>query len=419
MKEQSKLLLLFSILAISTRALAGSLPVINSPPQDQTVAPGSNVTLTVSASNTTVYEWRLNGTTIPGATGSALIVTNVQTSNSGYYLALAGNTHGWVPSQMAYLAVVGTAGRVPLSHRNIPWPQPPATYHWAGGFGGLPITNGIAQVVAGPELDQMQPPSPPVSVLVTNGYFHYPGGCFVPTVEPGQSVFYRVAISWPLPFTPGVTHTQVSTVLKLTAGGDSYPTPISTFGLSFPIWLEWPDPWPNPGQTAHLITTNRFLVCIAGETIAITNNFFGFTDYGVQTFQWRKDGKRIGSPTDFATNFYAYGNAVLTFTNFQASDAGVYDVEVLGHDCFIGGKNYLSLQLVSGHGLLQNPRLNGTDFICDLTGAETRKYQVQWSSNLASWTDLQIVTNLTGTVTFTNAIPSADPAFFRTRLLEF
>src|SRR3989442_1692463 len=117
-----------SLAAILLDACAGSLPVITTHPQSQVVEPGSNATFSVVCTNATAWQWRFNGVELSGGTNSTLIVTNAQSPNVGYYLALAKNETGWTPSQMAYLSVVtsGQGGFVPFS--NLGNSNDPATY---------------------------------------------------------------------------------------------------------------------------------------------------------------------------------------------------------------------------------------------------------------------------------------------------
>ena len=69
-------------------------PSILTQPQSQTVRPGTNITLTVLASGSTPlhYQWRLNGTNVPGATTAALNLTNVQPSQAGNYSVVITNS---------------------------------------------------------------------------------------------------------------------------------------------------------------------------------------------------------------------------------------------------------------------------------------------------------------------------------------
>jgi hypothetical protein len=392
-------------------AFGDNLPAITDPPHNVTVAPGNNAFLSVSATGATSYQWRFNGADIVGGTIAGLTVTNAQFTNAGYYYALAKNAVGWVPSAMAYLSVVDTAGQVPFSNRNNPNAE--ANYQSTYCYGYGPITNGTAQLMAGPTLDQMQAVGATASV--PNGFW-FGTTRTVPTVAAGQTVYYQIGVSYPT-LCVGGSYTQLSTVLKLVAGGGAYPVPSST-NLYFPPWIEWPEP-----LVCFTAATNQ--VRVPGETFTLTNMFGGYTDLGVPTFQWRRGGKEIGVVWNFSSlnspPFYCYyqvqGLATLTFTNIQPSDAGVYDVEVLGNNWFIGPKTMLSVQLTNGPGVFQSPHFSGSNFISTLLGAPGRSYTIQWSTNLSAWTDVVTLTNVSGTVAFTNAQPGSRAAFYRARLL--
>jgi hypothetical protein len=414
----------FSVLMLASLSAslvwADGLPVISSNPQTQTVTPASTAMLSVTAAGATSYQWRFNGVDIPGATSANLSLTNAQMTNAGYYVVVAQNSFGWVPSQLAYLSVVDTPGEVPFS--NYKNANAVADYEDTDYGYFPPITNGTAEVLAGPALDQMQPaifdvpplgPPPPATLSVKNGYFNYPGIVFANSVEAGQTVYYQVTITYPDRYFPGGTYTQPSTVLKLVAGGNGYPTP-STTNLYFPVWEEWPEPvfWPPPDSSP----TNELRV--PGESFSLTNLVDGFNDLGPANFQWRKDGQPIGVVTTLVGEYDYYSSYLtLSFTNFQPSDVGVYDVLALGNDWLIGPKTYLAVQLTNGPGLFQTPRLSGGQFVCDLAGAQGRNYAVQWSTNLSSWIDLLVVSNSSGTVTFTNTTAGRMATFYRTRLL--
>jgi hypothetical protein len=397
--------LLLGVVIVTNTLLAASLPVITTQPQNQTVAQGGNTTLSVVATSAISYQWRFNGIDIQGATNSSLQITNAQTTN-GYYMVVAKNDTGWVPSQLVYLSInFNTGGTVPFSNSGNAHAQ--ANYPWGlcNIYSLTPITNGTAQVIAGPELDQMLPVG--TTKQVNNGYFSPNlGDRTVPTVAPRQTVYYRVDVTYtncnPSPYT------QQSTVLKLVAG---LPVP-STTNLYFPGWIEWPnDPVSSPFSPTNQIR-------ILGESFSITNYLFGDNDLGIPTFQWRKDGTNITNPQSFVGGpETSYANAVLTITNAQASDVGVYDVAVFGNNWFIGAKTSVSVQLVNGQGVFQSPRLSNSNFVCDLVGAPTRNYAIESSTNLYSWSSLLTLSNITGTVTFSNSLDTASYKFFRARLL--
>jgi hypothetical protein len=397
--------LIIGLCLFSQVVFADGLPVITVQPASQIVSPGGTATLTVTATGAASFQWRFNGTDIPGATSSTLQIPNAQTTNSDYYMAVAKNATGWVPSQMAWLSVVsGSGGVVPFSNKANTYFQGQACDYF-----GTPLNNCSAQVVAGPALDQMQPVG--LSTAVANGYYGY--SFFtrtVPTVAPGQAVYYRVDIAP----TYDLGNAQ-STVLQLTAGGGGFLTP-SVYGLKFPGWWvgEGLEPMLYPPNTS----TNQ--VRIPGETFSLTNTYFAYTDYGIPTAQWRKNG----IPITGATNFPAISGggvagifqSVLTITNVQAADTGIYDLVVIGNNWIVGPKTVLSIQITNGFGVFQSPRFRGTNFVCDLLGAAGRNYAIQWSTNLFNWNDLTTLSNVTGTITFTNAPALGGAQFYRARL---
>ena len=129
-------------------ATLAALPFFTTHPTNQIVAPSNTVTFVVQSPNATVYQWRFNGVDMPAATNVSLVITNAQTNNNGYYMAVAKNSTGWTPSQMGYLSVVGsTMGVVPLWNTGNTNAQ--AFYQFLNcppGYGyGIGISNGVAQ----------------------------------------------------------------------------------------------------------------------------------------------------------------------------------------------------------------------------------------------------------------------------------
>jgi hypothetical protein len=401
---------LFLVFAAGTVASADSLPVISTQPHNLS---GSG-SFSVVSTNATGFQWRWNGTDIPGATNASL--SRSSSDPTGYYMVVVKNATGWVPSQLAYLSR-GTGGVVPFSNYGNTGFDAQACYQIPYPYSGpVPLTNGTAQVIAGPELDQMQPVGDAWDFSWYNddpswaGYFDW-GDEVVPTVSPGQTVYYRVDLTYPTWFG---SYTQQSTTLKLIAGGGSYPTPSMT-NLKFPLWPEWPEPiydnYPSP--------TNQ--VRIPGETFSLINSYSAYTDFGVPTCQWRKDGKVIPGATNFVQ---VYGGSegggyesVFTITNVQPADAGIYDAEVFGNQWIIAPTITLSVQLTNGPGLLLSPRFADTNFVCDLLGVASRNYLIQWSPDLLTWNDLFTVSNRAGTATFTNSSTSNGVRFYRACLL--
>ncbi len=94
--------------AYQLRSLAGaSAPTISSQPRSQSVAAGSNVTFSVTATGTQPlsYQWQRNGTNLSGATASSYTITNVQSSHAGNYAVIVTNSAGSITSDAASLTV--------------------------------------------------------------------------------------------------------------------------------------------------------------------------------------------------------------------------------------------------------------------------------------------------------------------------
>jgi len=403
-----KLLLFWvGVLSASCLARADTLPVITTQPTNQTVSPGGTAKFSVAATGATAFQWRFNGTDIPNETNALLQISNVQTNNAGYYLVTVKNSTGWVPSALAYLATGlpifdDNEGTVPFSNVGIPSSQ--AQYQGPFGFG--PITNGMATVEVGPQLDEMQT-VPFYTASVSNGYFNGIAAS-APPVMPGQTVYYRVDITYTI---NGFTWKQQSTVLKLIA--TKWPALPDASNLKFPGWPEWPEPYLAYGPPVNITK-------IPGETLNLTNQFFAYTDFGNPTCQWRKDGKNIpGATTLVQVSGGGWGGSyqtILSVTNLQAADTGVYDLIVFGNNWSVSPKISLAVQTLNGAGILQSPRFSDTNFLCDVMGIVGRQYALQWSTNLADWQTLSTASNSIGTITFTN-FPAAGQGFYRSQLL--
>ncbi len=399
---------------------AASLPVITVSPASKTVVPGVDATLSVTATGATSYQWTFNGTNLPGATGSVLTVTNPQSANSGYYYALAINSAGLVPSDMAYLSVVSTSGRVPFANSYFTNSQ---MYYVTNSramysencisVADTPINGATAQLIAGPALDQMAPISG--TVAVANGFFTA-GGKLVPSVAPGQDAYCRVMITYATP----CTLTQLSTVLKLTAVSSTTATPWST-NIGFITYVEYPDPWQSDYPYLSGGGANQYYTRFAGESLTWTQSYHGYVVYGggppAPTGRWRKGGAYTGAVQPGTAPFGFYQLEITnTLSNIQPSDAGVYDVEVHGNNWFIGPRVFLTVKL-NGGGTFQNVHRTGTNLISDLVAEPGRNYAIQASTNLTSWADISTVSNVTGTMTLTNPLPKIGSTYYRARLI--
>lgn len=88
-------------------------PVITREPKGITIKAGSSLILSVSAtgSPTPNYQWQLNGTAIPGATASTLVLTDILASQSGSYNVVVTNSAGTASSKSATVVINDGFGR--------------------------------------------------------------------------------------------------------------------------------------------------------------------------------------------------------------------------------------------------------------------------------------------------------------------
>src|SRR5258706_1020136 len=109
----------------TTQPAAAQAPSISNPPQSQTVLAGQPAGFSVIATGTAPlsYQWRFDGTDIPGATLSSYSIAAAQTNDAGSYLVTITNSAGGAASAPVTLTVQfsltisgssgGTVGRVP------------------------------------------------------------------------------------------------------------------------------------------------------------------------------------------------------------------------------------------------------------------------------------------------------------------
>jgi uncharacterized repeat protein (TIGR01451 family) len=126
-------------------------PSIRRDPQHTTGYPGGSVTLRVLASGAEPrsYQWRFNGTNLPGATNSVLTLDTVTNSDEGAYSVEVSNDYGSVVSLDAYLSLVTFPFIIQGPQDVIAYPgedvvfsvvadgAPPLTYQWR--LDGVPI----------------------------------------------------------------------------------------------------------------------------------------------------------------------------------------------------------------------------------------------------------------------------------------
>jgi hypothetical protein len=124
------------VLAVTSSAVA---PTIAAQPVSLTVTSGKSASFSVVASGTATlaYQWRKNGTSIPGATGASYSITAATTADAGSYTAVVTNAAGSVSSNSAALTVAAVSNLVGLT---------PLSFDASGQYAP---TQGIAQLFDG------------------------------------------------------------------------------------------------------------------------------------------------------------------------------------------------------------------------------------------------------------------------------
>ena len=145
--------------SVTSRVATVVVVAITSQPQSQGILPGSNATLSVTASGYTPfsYQWYLNGTPVAGLTNSAFSITGFNQTNVGDYTVVLTTSYGSVTSQTATLAFPPSVTTQPSSLTV--WPGTnvtfnvtvdgvgPFIYQWQ--FNGTNLPTNIITTVAG------------------------------------------------------------------------------------------------------------------------------------------------------------------------------------------------------------------------------------------------------------------------------
>lgn len=99
-----------SVTSASAALTVTAYPEITAQPSGRGVALGAGFSLSVAASGTgpMTYQWRKDGTALPGATSATFAVAAAEASHAGGYVAQVSNSAGTVTSATAHV-VVGTA----------------------------------------------------------------------------------------------------------------------------------------------------------------------------------------------------------------------------------------------------------------------------------------------------------------------
>lgn len=142
-------------------------PMITTQPVGGQVCTGGVLSLSVTASYATSYQWYFNSAAIPGATNSMYTVSTAASANSGNYTVTVSNGVGSQTSNVATIAVGSTITSNPTSLTVRPTQTAffsvaaqglsPFTYQWyqipAGGTAGVAISGATSSSYTTPPVD--------------------------------------------------------------------------------------------------------------------------------------------------------------------------------------------------------------------------------------------------------------------------
>jgi hypothetical protein len=154
-------------------------PTIVWEPYGDTVAPGSWYSFNVAAIGTPPlqYQWYINGTLVDGATNNSLVLTNIDATNAGSYQVTVQNPVGTVWSLPAVLrvsdAVMGGGTLRFANHIICNNLSSNAPVFDLDGYTPLSGSSFLAQLYAGPSLEQLRPAGTPLPFSTGGlaGYF--------------------------------------------------------------------------------------------------------------------------------------------------------------------------------------------------------------------------------------------------------
>ena len=322
-------------------------PTITTQPASQTVALGSSVTFTVSASSATTYQWRFRGANISGATESSYTKSNLNSSDSGDYDVIVSNAAGSVTSSSAFLSVetppaitsqpqsrtvnAGVSATFSTSANG----SGPLNYQWRRNGANISGATGSSYTLASP---QAADSGSTFNVRVSNAVGSATSSSATLTVNAPPSIVSQpsssaIFVSQTATFTvtasgspslsyqwrknganiSGATSASYSIANAQTTHAGSYSVVVSnpfgsvtsgnaTLTVNVPVAPSFTTQPQN--QTVNVGQTATFSAAAVGST--------------TPTYQWRKNGVNISGAT----------SASYSIANAQTTHAGSYDVLV-------------------------------------------------------------------------------------------
>ena len=400
-----------------------SVPVIVSQPVNQINVVGTIAGFGVSASGTPVpsYQWYFNGALLVGQTNSTLTLNNVQTTNAGNYVVVAGNVAGSVTSSIVTLTVwaLPAITSQPVSQTNIV----AATASFSVSASGTPAPNYQWQFNGASLLNQTN-----TSLVLTNVQLTNAGSYTVVVTNAAGSVTSAVAALtiWVVPAIssrPQSVTNLVGTTANFSVTASGTPTP----------WYQW-----YFNGTALLKQTNASLTLTnvqltnAGSYVVGVTNAAGSVTSAVALTIWAVPAissqpqsvtNLVGTTASFSvsasgtptpryqwqfngTSLLNQTNASLTLANVQLTNAGSYTVVVTN----VAGSvtsSVATLTVWSAPAIASQPQsatnIVGTVASFSLTASGIPTPWYQWCFNGTALTNQTNITLTLNNVQATNA----------------
>jgi hypothetical protein len=323
-------------------------PTITSQPQSQVACDGGEVTFSVTVSGTEplAYQWRKNGTVIPGAESDSYTISAVTPTDAGAYDVAVANVCGFEMSDVAMLVIVeGPPAIVEqpqdaaacvaelITFSVTATPDDGLTYQWRKDGVDIPAANGstytiVAQMENAGDYDVIvsnpcgATPSEVATLLVADAWPNIVEPPAGDTVCEAESVTFTVTAEGPEPLSyqwyfggqPIVGATEPSYTIDSAVIGDtgSYRVEVANpcgSDMSAPATLTVLDEAPTIAEQPQAVTACE------GATVAFTVTPAGDPPF---EYQWYKDGAEIDGATGES----------YTAEDITVDDAGAYSVVV-------------------------------------------------------------------------------------------
>ena len=246
-------------LTVSFLAAGNSPPVITAQPQSEAAGEGGFAFFSASATGSPApnYQWQLNGTNLPGATGATMLLSNLTISQAGNYTVVVTNFAGATNSGAATLIVAPTSLLATNGAIKI------LTYNVAGNNSGTTTnaaywsTNAPQVQAIGRELMYLQPDIITFNEIpATNGIAQMPDwmkaflpGYFLATNSTGDGYIQSVIASR-FPITSSASHLAFSSLAPFGYTSSSFTRDLFEAQIAVPNW-----PLPLHVFVAHLKST--------------------------------------------------------------------------------------------------------------------------------------------------------------------